>query len=61
MANPDNKKRSDGKLFGGKDRQRQAKEHRATGKVSDTHKEVGKGSANLRARRIRRMLFGDDE
>jgi hypothetical protein len=61
MHNPDNKKRSDGKLPGGKDVPRAAKAYKATGKVPTRNMEVGTGSKNLSRRRIWRMLFGDDE
>jgi hypothetical protein len=61
MPNPDHKRRSDGKLLGGKNAQRTAKTYKATGKVTSTHKEAGKGSSELTARRIWRMLFGDDD
>ena len=60
-SNPDNKKRSDGKQFGGKAAQRQAKAYKATSKVTKRHKEVGNGSERLGARRIWGMLFGDDD
>lgn len=61
MPNPANKKRSDGKLTGGKDVQRQAKVYKATGKVVRSHKEVGSGTEKLSARRLRGWLFGGDE
>lgn len=61
MPNPDNKKRSDGKLFGGKAVQRRAKAYKATGKLTSTHMEVGKGSERLAGRRLWGWLFGDDK
>lgn len=61
MPNPANKKRSDGKLTGGKAVQRQAKAYKATGKVTGRHMELGGGSKKLGARRIWGMLFGDDQ
>jgi len=61
MANPDNKKRSDGKLTGGKRVQPQAKAYKATGKVVSRSMEVGGGSKKLAARRIWGWLSGDDK
>jgi len=61
MPNPDNKKRSDGKLNGGKAAQRGAKAYKATGEVPPRHMEVGDGTKNLGGRRIWRLLFGDDD
>lgn len=61
MGSPDNKKRSDGKLAGGKAVQRQAKAVKATGKLPARNMEVGSGSRNLRALRLWRLLFGDDD
>ncbi len=59
--NPDNKKRSDGHLFGGKAAQGRAKAYKATGKVTSRHPEVGNGTKNLAALRIWRKLFGNDD
>lgn len=61
MANPDNKKRADGKLPGGKATQRAAKIYKATGKVPPRNMEVGNGTKRLAARRLWGFLFGDDE
>jgi len=61
MGNPDNKRRSDGGLFGGKAAQSGAKAYKATGKVPSRQMRIGTGAENLAARRIWRMLFGDDD
>ena len=61
MANPDNKKRSDGKLFGGRKVQSGAKAVKAKGKLPKANMEVGKGSDKLMLRRLWRMLGGDDQ
>jgi hypothetical protein len=61
MGNPANKKRSDGKLTGGKAAQGAAKAYKATGKVPSRNMEVGGGTKNLAMRRLWRMLFGEDE
>lgn len=61
MGSPENKRRADGKLLGGKAAQRQMKAYKATGKLTTRHPEVGGGKKDLAARRIWRMLFGDDE
>lgn len=58
MASPSNKRRSDGKLAGGKDIQRVAKTYQATGKVTSPHKKVS--GWGLAARRLRKFLEGDD-
>lgn len=60
-SNPDHKKRADGRLLGDKASQRQAKQYKATGKVSPSHRTVGKGAQELGGRRIWKWLFGDDE
>lgn len=60
MANPDNKKRSDGKLFGGKKVQPLAKAYKATGRLGTRNMEVGNGSKKLRLRRLWGMLGGGE-
>jgi hypothetical protein len=60
-SNPDNKRRSDGTLLGGKAAQARGKAYKATGKLVSRHPEVGGGTGKLAAKRLWGMLFGDDD
>jgi hypothetical protein len=59
--NPDNKRRADGTLLGGKAAQQRSKAYKASGKLPTRNMEVGRGSGNLAAKRMWGWLFGKDD
>lgn len=61
-SNPDNKRRSDGTLLGGKAAQRQGKAYRASGKSGSRNMELGRGSRDRAVGKLWKWLTeGDDE